>query len=199
MTPSIVRPEPVSAAFFRGPTVRVARRLIGARLVHRSREGTTVGRIVETEAYLSRGDSASHSHPGPTSRNASMFLGPGHAYVYLIYGLHHCFNVVTGPRGVGEAVLIRALEPLEGIELMRERRGVGARDLCNGPGKLVQAMGFGLEMDGETLMGGPLFLARPEQGWQGWQGWREERIESGPRVGITKAADLPLRFRLHGR
>jgi DNA-3-methyladenine glycosylase len=182
--------RPVPPTFFEGGTRTVARRLIGARLVHEHPDGTTVGRIVETEAYLSKGDPASHSHPGPTARNASMFLPPGHAYVYLIYGLHHCFNVVTAPEGVGEAVLVRALEPLEGLDLMRERRGgAPVARLCRGPGNLARALGIGPASDGADLRAGALYLAPHEPGW------RAGPIERGPRVGITKAAERPLRFR----
>ena len=152
-----------------------------------------MGRILETEAYLSRGDPACHANRGPTARNASMFLAAGHAYVYLIYGVHHCFNVVTGPRGVGEAVLVRALEPLTGLDLMRARRGVTRdRDLCSGPGKLACAMGLGPDQDGASLREGALLLCPPERGW------RATTIEVGPRVGIGKAVDLPLRFRARG-
>jgi len=182
--------RPVAAALLRGGARTVARRLIGARLVHHSPQGLTVGRILETEAYLSSDDPACHAHRGRTARNASMFLPTGHAYVYLIYGVHQCFNVVTGPEGVGQAVLVRALEPLEGLELMRARRGVTRnRDLCSGPGKLACAMGLGPEQDGASLREGALLLCPPERNWSG------PTIDVGPRVGITKAADLPLRFR----
>ena len=178
-------------ALFEGDTLAVARRLIGARLVHENAEGRTAGRIVETEAYLA-GDPASHSFSGPSERNASMFLAPGHAYVYLIYGVHLCFNVVTAPRGVGEAVLVRALEPLEGLELMAARRGREAkRELCNGPAKLVQAMGFDREADGTDLTRGSLRLLPPEPGF-------EARLDAGPRIGVTQAAEKPFRFTLRG-
>lgn len=182
--------RPVSRALLHGGARSVARRLIGARLVHHSPDGVTVGRILETEAYLSSGDPACHAHRGPTARNASMFLAAGHAYVYLIYGVHQCFNVVTGPEGVGEAVLVRALEPLAGLELMRARRGVlRDRDLCSGPGKLARAMGLGPEQDGASLREGALLLCPPERAW------RLPALDVGPRVGIAQAVDLPLRFR----
>ncbi|MEE8467681.1 MAG: DNA-3-methyladenine glycosylase [Planctomycetota bacterium] len=185
--------RPVSGALLRGGARSVARRLIGARLVHHSPDGVTVGRILETEAYLSSGDPACHAHRGRTARNASMFLAAGHAYVYLIYGVHQCFNVVTGPEGVGEAVLVRALEPLAGLELMRVRRGVlRDRDLCSGPGKLARAMGLGPEQDGASLRQGTLLLCPPERDW------RAPTIGVGPRVGIAQAVDLPLRFRAQG-
>lgn len=175
----------------RGSTVQVARRLLGAVLVHDTPEGRAAGRIVETEAYLAEGDEASHSRMGPTERNASMFLAAGHAYVYRIYGLHHCFNVVTGPEGRGEAVLVRALEPLEGLELMRERRGRGKdRELCNGPAKLASALGIGPAQDGADLLSGDLRLDGTTR--------RRTPVEVGARVGITRDTDLPLRFRVRG-
>lgn len=178
----------LTRADLEGPTPDVARRLLGMRLVHDGPEGRCSGRIVETEAYLAEGDAACHAHGGRTARNASMFLAPGHAYVYLIYGVHLCFNVVTGPRGVGEAVLVRALEPLEGLERMRARRGgVSTVELCNGPGKLVQALGIGRDADGASLMHGKSRLLAPTRGWSGGP------IEVGPRVGITRSRDLALR------
>lgn len=174
---------------FGGGAVQVARRLLGAVLVHDSPEGLTAGRIVETEAYLSEGDGASHSRMGPTRRNGSMFLAAGHAYVYRIYGIHLCFNVVTGPEGRGEAALVRALEPLEGLDLMAQRRGRDApRDLCSGPGKLVQAMGITLDHDGILLGEGLSILPRT----------KAVRPEVGRRIGISADKDLPLAFRIPG-
>ncbi len=168
-----------------GTTPQVARRLLGALLVHHSPEGAAGGRIVETEAYLARGDQASHSRMGPTARNASMFLGRGHAYVYRIYGVHHCFNVVTAPEGVGEAVLIRALEPLIGLDLMRTRRGGrGERELCSGPGRLAQALGIDSRCDGIRL--GEALVLEPSPG--------KPACECGPRIGIRQSRELPLRF-----
>ena len=183
--------------FYLRPTVEVARDLLGAFLVHRSPEGTTVGRIVETEAYLGGVDPASHAYRGETARNRSMFGAPGRAYVYFIYGVHWCLNVVTAPRGVGEAVLLRALEPVEGLDRMRRRRGVEAeRALCSGPGKLVQAMGIGRGHDGADLVRGDLTI-RPRGAWEPrLPGAWDEAVVVAPRVGITKAADLPLRFYL---
>jgi DNA-3-methyladenine glycosylase len=159
-------------------------------LVHVLDGHVLAGRIVETEAYT-QDDPASHCFGGVTDRNRAMFGPAGHAYVYISYGMHRCMNVVTGRDGVGEAVLLRAVEPLEGLdEMVRRRnwRGRPLRDLCNGPGKLCQAMGIGLELYGTYLLGdGPLRLesGRPRKG---------ERVDVTPRIGITKAADWPRRF-----
>lgn len=170
--------------------------LLGKLLVHDAAAGRTVGRIVETEAYLGSLDPASHAFRGETPRNASMFGPAGHAYVYFVYGMHHCFNVVTGPVGVGEAVLIRALEPLEGFELMRKRRGVRLdRELCNGPAKLVQAMGLERAHDGVDLLAGPvgLFHARRGAAW-----FAEREIVRTVRVGLTRGSELELRYYVRG-
>jgi DNA-3-methyladenine glycosylase len=183
------------ARLLRRSTPEVAVSLIGWRLALDTPSGERLeGRIVETEAYLADGDGASHSASSPTSRNRAMFLGPGHVYVYLIYGMHHCLNVVTARAGVGEAVLLRALEPLAGLDEMRAARGVrvAERDLCRGPGRLCQAFGLTREHDGQTLWTGPLRLLPPRRGSP-----RLERL-AGPRVGITKSVDLPLRFRVAG-
>jgi DNA-3-methyladenine glycosylase len=148
-------------AFFARDTLTVARDLLGKRLV-RVLEGERVsGMIVETEAYVGEEDEASHASPGPTERNASMYKAAGHAYVYLIYGMYHCFNVVTEREGFPAAVLIRALEPLEGVDVMRERRGrIGAggarsgedlRKLTGGPGRLCQALVIDRRHDGADL------------------------------------------------
>jgi DNA-3-methyladenine glycosylase len=185
--------RPLASGVLRAATPVVAESLLGTLLVHDSPAGRTVGRIVETEAYLADGDGASHSARGPTPRCASMFLEPGHAYVYLIYGVHLCFNVVTGPVGSGEAVLIRALEPLEGLDLMQQRRGaVALRDLTNGPGKCAQAMGLERGHDGLDLGGGSLRLAARAPGWS------PGRVVTTGRVGISKSVDLALRFYLEG-
>lgn len=167
-----------------------APRLLGVEVVTRIDGALTRGRIVETEAYLAEDDAASHSASGPTRRNASMFEAAGAGYVYLIYGMHLCFNVVTGAAGRGEAVLIRALEPLEGLDAMRRRRGGRAsdRDLCRGPGRLAQALGIERADDGgELLAGGRIQLIDRSAA--------PAAVEVGPRIGITKSAELPLRFR----
>ena len=128
----------------------VAQKLLGQVLVHETSQGRISGIIVETEAYLSANDPASHScRRGRTKRNASMFGPPGTSYVYLIYGIHYCFNAVCQPQGVGEAVLVRALQPLEGIAYMQHNRRSGTKqELTNGPGKLTQALGIDLDQDG---------------------------------------------------
>jgi DNA-3-methyladenine glycosylase len=159
----------------------VARDLVGCVVRH----GDAAGRIVETESYHME-EPACHAYVGLTPRTQTLFGPPGRAYVYFSYGIHSLLNAVCEDEGVGAAVLIRALEPLEGIDLMRARRGLErAQDLCSGPGKLTQALGIGLADNGSSLLDGPIeVLARD----------REPRIVVGERVGITKAAELPWRF-----
>lgn len=184
-------------AFFQRPTVEVARALLGCHLVHDTPEGRCVGRIVETEAYLAEADPASHSASGETDRNRAMFGHPGSAYVYLIYGVHHCLNVVTARQGIGEAVLLRALEPLEGLDSMSERRGTSApKNLCSGPGKLVQAMGVDRSHDGVDLRRGALGLWTQES--FGEDDGNHLAIVAGPRIGVRSGVELPLRFCLKG-
>ena len=181
------------AAFYERDTVTVAKDLLGCLLVHRE-EVTTAGRIVEVEAYL-RGDPAAHSYRGTTKRNRVMFGPAGHAYVYQIYGLHTCVNVVTGTEGAGEAVLVRALEPVVGLDLMQARRGTDdPLSLASGPGKLTQALGITMDLNGTSLRDGPLQVRSPANPPELQPG----NIVQTTRIGITKAADLPLRFYLKG-
>jgi DNA-3-methyladenine glycosylase len=183
-------------------TVQAARRLIGHYLVRIEPDGArTGGRIVETEAYL-HDDPASHSYPGKTARNRSMFGPPGRAYVFRSYGIHWCFNVVTAPESLGEAVLIRAIEPLWGCERMHERRarlpsgrGCVVPVLTNGPGKLAQALAVSGEDDGRNLSAnGPLRLEACARG----RGVHPDDIVAGPRVGISRAKMEPWRFFMRG-
>ena len=145
------------------------------------------GRIVEVEAYLPN-DPASHAFRGKTARNTSMFLAPFHAYVYRIYGVHFCINVTSEPAGCGAAVLLRALEPIEGLPLMQRRRGTAAvRDLCRGPGKLAQAFDIDIRFDGVDLLA-------DRRLWIGETARRATALGKSPRIGITKAARRHLRF-----
>jgi DNA-3-methyladenine glycosylase len=180
--------SPLPVAFYDRPVVEVARELVGCVLSH----GETSGVIVETEAYH-ESEAACHAYVGVTRRTATLFGPPGAAYVYRSYGIHAMINAVCEPEGVGAAVLIRALEPLSGIELMRERRGpLTDRQLCSGPGKLTTALGIGLELNQSSLVRGPVRLyPRPPQ-------WEEIPIATDRRIGITKAAELPWRFCARG-
>lgn len=182
---------PVS--FFDRDAGEVARDLLGVVLESTHGGRVTRGRIVETEAYLGPHDAASHAaaKTGRTRRNDPMFGPPGTAYVYRIYGLHWCFNVVTGPVGYPAAVLLRAVEPLAGLEVMRERRGEGVpdRDLARGPGRLAQAFGITGELNCHPLQEPPLRLIAGAP-------IAEEQVAVGPRIGVTGAVDWPLRFYL---
>ena len=176
--------------FFDRPPRPVARDLIGCELRY---EGVG-GIIVETEAYEAE-DEACHAFIGRTSRTDVLFGPPGRAYVYLCYGIHRMLNVVTEPDGTAAAVLIRALEPRAGIETMCGRRGaagISARNLCSGPGKLCEALGIELDLTRASLTEAPFSLTGREPGA------RRPRIVAGPRIGITKAADLPWRYCLAG-
>ncbi len=184
-------------AFYAQETPFVAKQLLGCFLVHFQGEETTLGRIVETEAYLWN-DPASHAFIGKTKRNSVMFGPVGHAYVYLIYGMHYCVNATTGREGKGEAVLIRALEPLQGIPVMQKRRHAEKLALlCNGPAKLAQALAISLSLNGVPLFDGHLQI------------WSADSLPDVPfiktpdivettRIGIRKAQELPLRFYLKG-
>lgn len=176
----------LSREFFLQPTIEVAKALLGKVFVHRSVEGILAGRIVEDEAY-SQEDPACHCSRGKTQRNATMFGEPGHAYVYFTYGMHYCLNCVTQPPGTGAGVLIRAMQPLAGIEtMMKNRQTDTVQNLCNGPGKLCKALGIDARMNGTDVLGDTLFLVD--------DGTRYAEIVERPRVGIREAADWLWRF-----
>lgn len=165
-------------SFYARDTVEVARDLLGKVIRH----GRAWARIVETEAYLGIGDAAAHSARGPTPRTRVIFGPPGHAYVYLVYGMHYCLNIVAEPKGVAGCILIRAVEPLGAAE---------APSASNGPGKLTRALGITLDHYGVDLTRGPITLHEPTD---------QESFEIGtsPRIGISQAAELPLRFFIKG-
>jgi DNA-3-methyladenine glycosylase len=163
---------------------QVAVDLLGCVLVHETKEGIASGVIVETEAYLCTDDPACHAYRGPDMRNRTIFLGPGLAYVYLSYGMHRLVNVNCEEEGKGSAVLIRALDPLEGLDLMAERRG--RLDLCTGPGKLTQALGIELSQDGHDLTHEPLTVRRGEP--------PRGEVVSTTRIGISRGTELPFRY-----
>jgi DNA-3-methyladenine glycosylase len=175
--------------FFDRPPAEVARALLGKILVH----GKTSGMIVETEAYLGLDDLAAHASRGLTDRTRVLFGPPGHAYVYFIYGMYECLNLVTEPEGKPGCVLIRALEPLTGIALMRRRRPAARKleDLASGPGKLTLAMGITRRLNGTDVTNGELTVRvrEPEP---------QVEIEVTPRIGIRHCADWPLRFLIAG-
>ena len=185
---------PLPREFYARPTLEVARDLLGKVLVHETAAGRTSGVIVEAEAYIGEDDPACHAAPGPTPRNAPLYGPPGFAYVYFNYGMHHLVNAVTEPEGVPAAVLIRALAPLEGIELMRRRRvrGTGRRaadleehDICRGPGNLTRALGIGLGQNRADLTRGPLVIED--------HGASAGRVAWGARIGLRVGTDRPWR------
>jgi len=180
------------SSFFEGPTVAVARRLIGASLFRRVSTGAIVGgRIVETEAYLPLVDPASHGYRGPTKRNVSMFGRPGRAYVYFIYGNYYCLNVTTEPVGIGAAVLIRALEPMTGIDAMRRRRpNVPDHKLASGPGNLCRSLDVDRSCDGADLVTDDRIWIEPQTLTHG----DTPHIIASSRIGLRNAATWPLRF-----
>ncbi|WP_419839510.1 DNA-3-methyladenine glycosylase [Candidatus Poriferisodalis sp.] len=182
---------PLPPGFYERPAIEVAPDLVGKLLVHD--DGTIrAGRIVEVEAYSGSGDPAAHSRSGPTARNASMFGPPGRLYVYLIYGLHWCANAVCGPAGVGDAVLLRALEPVRGVEAMTARRrrsgrSVGCADLCSGPAKLTEALGVDGTHDGCDLTTGDGLAIVDD-------GWLPDGLVNTTRIGISRGTDLLWRW-----
>jgi len=181
-------------SFYARPTLEVARGLLGKVLVHRTRAGATAGTIVEVEAYIGEDDPACHAAPGPTRRNAPLYGPPGRAYVYLNYGLHYLVNAVTEAEGCPAAVLIRALEPLDGLALMRRRRARGTArrasafarvELCRGPGNLTRAMGIDLRQNRADLAGRRLTIED--------RGLPVGRIRWSRRIGITVGTERPWR------
>ncbi|MEX2548144.1 MAG: DNA-3-methyladenine glycosylase [Chloroflexota bacterium] len=198
--PTYLQRQPLPRSFFLRPTLEVARDLLGAWLCRETAEGLTVGRIVETEAYGGPGDLASHARAGRTRRTTPMFGEVGHAYVYLVYGMHECLNVVAHGDGTeAGAVLLRAIEPLVGVDLMRTRRGRVTDPpfrLASGPARLCQAMAVDRSFDAHDLTtGNGLWLAEPDQPPEAGD------IVSGPRVGVEYAgewATRPWRFWLTG-
>jgi DNA-3-methyladenine glycosylase len=176
----------IDAAFFARPVLEVAPDLVGCTVRH----GATAGVIVETEAYH-ESEPACHAYVGLTARTAPLFGPPGRAYVYRSYGIHALLNAVCDREGVGAAVLIRALEPVAGLELMRARRGTDRdEDLCSGPGRLTQALAIEVDLNGSSLLDGPVRI-------QARSGPAPE-VSVGRRIGITKAAELPWRFCARG-
>ena len=180
---------PLREVFYLRPAPQVARELLGKILAF---QGVS-GRIVETEAYLGEDDGAAHSARGITPRTRIIFGPPGHAYVYFIYGMYDCLNIVCEPEGIAGCVLIRALEPVSGLDQMRIRRPTARRDedLANGPGKLTRALGIKITHNGADVTKGPITIHVPEHPQQ-------FEIATSPRIGITKSADLPLRFFIQG-
>jgi DNA-3-methyladenine glycosylase len=188
--------EPIAAfgpilkrQFYNRPAIEVARDLLGKLLVH----GPTAGVIVETEAYLGGDDLASHTARGITDRTRVIFGPPGHAYVYFIYGMYECLNLVAEPEGQSGCVLIRALEPAIGLEIMQRRRPAARKqeDLASGPGKLTLALEITRAQNGADVTRGSLVVRAPAAP-------RKIEIAASPRIGITKCADWPLRFFIRG-
>lgn len=181
-------------AFFTSPPDMVARAVLGKLLVRRTADALLVGRIVEVEAYFGVDDPAAHAAAGRTARNVVLFGPPGHAYVYFIYGMHSCLNISCEPEGQAGCVLVRALEPVSGLEQMAARRGVTApRLLTSGPGRLCQAFGITRAAhNGVDLLSGSSDLQLRDDGCE------VSTVATSPRIGITKAAERPLRFFAEG-
>jgi DNA-3-methyladenine glycosylase len=187
------RAATLPVAFFRRPTEVVAAELLGMVVASTVGGEVTEGRIVETEAYLGYDDPASHGYlHRRNARNAALFGPPGLWYVYLSYGMHWCANLVCQRAGLASAVLLRAIEPLAGLDVMRRRRGtISDRELCSGPGRLCQALGIDRNLDGAKMARSQVIVRRPLRG-------EASPIATTPRIGITKAADWPLRFVMAG-
>ena len=189
----IRRAATLPVSFFVRPTEQVAAELLGMMVVSTVGGEVTEGRIVETEAYLGYDDPASHGYRHRrNARNLALFGPPASWYVYLSYGMHWCANLVCQRRGLASAVLLRALEPIQGLEVMRRRRrGVETKDLCSGPGKLCQALGIDRSLDGARMARSSVIVRPPTA-------WEQPLVAVTPRIGITKAADWPLRFYVSG-
>jgi DNA-3-methyladenine glycosylase len=205
VSPDRREPRVLPRRFYRRPTLDVARDLLGLVLVHETAEGLASGVIVEVEAYIGEDDPACHAAPGPTPRNAPMYGEPGHAYVYFNYGMHHLVNVVTEPRGVPAAVLVRALEPLDGVALMERRRGSArsgrapaVHDLCRGPGNLTRALGIGPSENRADLTTGPRASGEASRLWIEDRGLPIGRVAWSPRIGISVGRDRPWRCVIAG-
>jgi DNA-3-methyladenine glycosylase len=184
------RPERLPRSFYERPTLVVAKELLGKVLVHDTPAGVAAGMIVEAEAYIGEDDPACHAAPGPTRRNEPLYGPPGIAYVYLNYGIHYLVNAVTESEGSPAAVIIRALEPVDGVELMATRRSQDGRpidphDLCRGPGNLTRALGITLDHNRLDLTRSDLYIED--------RGFRRGRVSWGPRIGIRVAVDRPWR------
>jgi DNA-3-methyladenine glycosylase len=196
---TLVQAELLKPAFFDRDPRKVARALLGKVLIRRTRRRLLAGRIVETEAYLGTGDAAAHTAAGNTARNAVLFGPPGYAYVYFVYGNHYCLNVSCLPDGVPGGVLFRALEPLVGIEELARARGMEVRSendlrkISSGPGRMAEAFGITRERDNEKNLASARSDLRIVD-----DGYRVRRVVVTQRVGITKAAEHPLRFLIAG-
>jgi DNA-3-methyladenine glycosylase len=184
----VIPQDALQRTFYKQDPRLVAVDLLGCTLVHETAEGVTSGMIVETEAYRPE-DPACHAYKGLTMRNRTIFGRPGLAYVYLSYGVHKLLNAVCEEEGVGSAVLIRALRPHQGLEIMSRRRNRSTH-LCDGPGRLTQALGIEIEQDGSDLTDGPLYIL--------WGDAPEGRIVSTTRIGISRGTELPWRFLIEG-
>ena len=203
LTPEqLSRAKILPRAFFNRDPATVGRELLGKLLIRRERRHLLAGRIVENEAYLGSEDPAAHAYSGRTPRNSVLFGPPGHAYVYFIYGNHYCLNVSCMPEGHGEGVLFRAMQPVCEIEVMAHARGLELtaapttaqlRMIASGPGRMSQALGITRERDNNKDL-----TSRASDLWLADDGFVPEQILATPRIGITKAADLPLRFSIAG-
>ncbi len=190
--------EKLPRSFYNRDTIIVAKELLGKYLVHLHGGAERIGRIVEVEAYLGPHDLAAHSSKGLTNRTKIMFGPPGHAYVYMIYGMYYCLNAVAGEEGTGQAILIRALEPVEGKALMQKRRGTkDMKLLCNGPGKLTQALAIDISFNSLPLFSDPVQIWSSDS-LPGFEIIGDDDIIRTTRVGISQAKDLLLRFYIKG-